>query len=100
MIRHIVFFRLAENALGKTKADNAVSIKTQLEALKDEIPQIVSIEVGLNHNQNSSAWDIALVCEFRTKQDLEIYQTHPAHKKAAQFVADVRTDRAVVDYEV
>ncbi|MFP4014061.1 MAG: Dabb family protein [Chitinispirillaceae bacterium] len=100
MIKHIVFFRLADNALGKTKAENALLIKRQLEALKGEISQIVSIEVGLNLNPDPSAWDIALFSEFRTKEDLELYQQHPSHKKVAQFVVDVRTDRAVVDYEV
>lgn len=100
MIKHIVFFRLAENAQGKTKAENALIIKRQLEALKGEISQIVSIEVGLNLNPNPSAWDIALYSEFRTEEDLKLYQQHPSHQKVAQFVADVRTDRAVVDYEV
>ena len=30
MIKHIVFFGLAENAEGKTKAENAAIIKTKL----------------------------------------------------------------------
>jgi len=49
MIKHIVFFNLAENAEGKSKAENAAYIKAELEALKNLIPQIITIEVGINH---------------------------------------------------
>ena len=38
MIKHIVFFGLAENAEGKTKAENAAIIKAELENLKHLIP--------------------------------------------------------------
>jgi len=34
MIKHIVFFGLADNAEGKTKVDNAAFIKSELENLK------------------------------------------------------------------
>ena len=40
MIVHIVFFGLAENAEGKTKAENGIYIKSQLENLKHLIPEI------------------------------------------------------------
>ncbi len=43
MIKHIVFFGLAENAEGKTKAENAAIIKTELENLKHLIPEIVKM---------------------------------------------------------
>ena len=49
MIKHIVFFNLAENAEAKSKAENAAYIKAELEALKNLIPQIITIEVGINH---------------------------------------------------
>jgi len=49
MIKHIVFFGLADNAEGKSKAENAVIIKSELENLKHLIPQIKKIEVGINY---------------------------------------------------
>ena len=45
MIKHIVFFGLADHAEGKSKAENALFIKAELEKLKETIPEIVSIEV-------------------------------------------------------
>jgi len=99
MIKHIVFFRLLDSAQGCSKAENALKIKQLLEGLRGEIAQIRAIEVGLNYNEGPTAWDVALYSEFDTREDLEIYQEHPSHKKVAAFVASVRSDRAVVDYE-
>ena len=101
MIKHIVFFCLAEEAEGKTKAENAVHIKTELENLKNLIPQIVSIEVGINvPNAPKTDFDIALYSEFNSFKDLDIYQEHPEHLRVAGFIGKVRTARAAVDYVV
>ena len=43
MIKHIVFFGLAEAADGKTKQENALIIKQHLEELINFIPQITYV---------------------------------------------------------
>jgi len=96
MIKHIVMWNLKE----ENKEKNALEIKNKLESLKAIIPQIRSIEVGRNFNESDMAYDLVLYTEFETKEDLEIYQNHSAHKAVAKFVAEVRTARAVGDYEV
>lgn len=99
MIKHIVFFKLAENAEGKTKAENALYMKTELENLKNLIPQIRMIEVGINLPEApNSNFDIALVTEFDTMTDLDTYQEHAEHKRVAAFIGKVKTERACVDY--
>jgi hypothetical protein len=101
MIKHIVFFGLADNAEGKTKAENALKIKTELENLQHLIPQIKKIEVGINYpNAPKTNYDIALYSEFETFEDVDIYQEHPEHKKVAAYIGKVRVSRAAVDYEV
>jgi hypothetical protein len=101
MIKHIVFFGLAENAEGKTKAENAEIIKSELENLVNFIPEIKKIEVGINcPNAPKTNFDIALYSEFENLQTLDIYQEHPEHKKVAAYIGKVRTSRAAVDYEV
>lgn len=101
MIKHLVFFKLAEMAEGKTKAENALIIKEQLEALKPLIPEIVSIQVHVNHRRASpDNYDIVLNSEFRTLEDLKTYADHPEHLRVAEFVGKVRTARAAIDYEV
>jgi phenylalanyl-tRNA synthetase alpha subunit len=101
MIKHIVFFGLAENAEGKTKAENAQLIKSELENLIHYIPEIRKIEVGINYpNAPKTNYDIALYTEFDNFEAVDIYQEHPEHKKVASYIGKVRISRAAVDYEV
>jgi len=99
MVKHIVFFKLADNAEGKTKIELAEYIKTELENLKNLIPEIKMIEVGINvPNAPKTDYDIALNSEFDSFEALDTYQDHPAHLKVAGFIGKVRTSRAAVDY--
>ena len=43
MIKHIVFFRLLDEAEGKTKLENALIIRDGLLALKDKIDVLVEV---------------------------------------------------------
>ena len=101
MIKHIVFFGLADSAEGKSKAENAQIIKSGLENLIHLIPQIKKIEVGINYpNAPKTNYDIALYSEFDAMEDVDIYQEHPEHKKVAAYIEKVKISRAAVDYEV
>lgn len=101
MIKHIVFWQLADNAEGKTKAENALFIKKELEGLINHIPQLKKIELGINHPEAPQGnYDVALYCEFETMQDLEVYQNHPEHQRVAAYIGKIRTARVAVDYEV
>lgn len=99
MIKHIVFWKLKEYAEGASREQNAAKMKRELEALKTKIPQVLHIEVGSNLIPSDGAYDVALYSEFSSEQDLNIYQKHPEHLKAADFVAKIRESRVVVDYK-
>ena len=78
MIIHVVMWKFKENAEGGGKMENAARIKEMLEALYGVIPQIQSLEVGLNINdRDPRAYDAVLVCRFRNMEDLELYKSHP-----------------------
>ncbi len=98
MLKHIVLFKLKANAEGATKEENAKKIKRDLEALKDKIPQIRHLEVGLNCIMSEASYDIAIYSEFANEADLTKYARHPEHLKIVEFVGKVRESRAVVDY--
>ncbi|MDR3652819.1 MAG: Dabb family protein [Paludibacter sp.] len=101
MIKHIVFFELAERAEGKSKVENAEKIKSELENLRNLIPEIKKIEVGINcPNAPKTNFDIALYSEFESFETLDTYQEHPEHKKVAAYIGKVRISRAAVDYEI
>ncbi|MDL2289825.1 Dabb family protein [Paludibacteraceae bacterium OttesenSCG-928-F17] len=101
MLKHIVFFRLADEAEGKTKAENAGFIKEELENLIHHIPVLRKIEVGINSAEApQSNYDLVLYSEFDSFDDLDIYQKHPEHQKVVAYINKVRIDRAAVDYEI
>ena len=100
MVKHVVFFRLADIAEGKNKLENAQIIKQGLLSLLDEVPVLRSEKVGINiPNATKTDYDICLECEFDTWEDLDTYQNHPEHLKVATYIAKCRTARAAVDYE-
>ncbi len=99
MIKHIVIWKLKDEALGKTREENARELKSRLEALKDRIPQLRAIEVGLNVKPSDAAGDAVLYSEFDSLDDLAAYADHPAHQEVLEFVRSIVSTRTVVDYE-
>jgi hypothetical protein len=99
MIKHIVMWRLKDFAAGASREENAIKLKESLEALDGVIDEVRAIEVGINFNGSPAAFDVVLYSEFDDAEGLEAYQKHPEHLKIVDFVGEIRSDRAVVDYE-
>lgn len=101
MVKHIVFFRLADMAEGKTKAENAAIIKAGLESLINKVECLKQIEVGVNiPYAPQTDYDIALTCLFNSWEDLNTYATHPEHLKVAAYIGKCKTSRAACDFEI
>jgi len=100
MLKHIVMWKLKEEAEGAGKKQNALEMKKRLENLKGSISEIKELEIGLQMEPMEAAYDLVLYSAFRDKGDLERYQKHPEHQKVVEFVKKVVADRKVVDYEV
>lgn len=98
MLKHIVMWKLEEFAEGKSKAENAQWMKEHLEALVGVVPQIKSLEVGVNVNTSDAAYDAVLVSTFENEEDLNLYQHHPEHVKVSAYCNKVRIGRVVADY--
>ena len=99
MVKHIVFWRLKDEADGAGKAENALKVKMALEALRGRVPGLLHLEVGVGFGRSEADYDLALYSEFADRAALEAYQRHPEHVAAAALVGRVRSTRAVVDYE-
>ena len=98
MIRHIVEFRLsAEDPVQRVV--EARGIHDHLTALVGVVPTVRSIVVAPDLGLVGGHWDVVLVSEHDSNDDLEAYQAHPAHTEAAAWVSTVVSDRATVDYE-
>ena len=100
MIKHIVMWKFQDEADGRTKVENMQIFKDGLEALVPIIPEIKSLEVGINEVESDASYDIILVSTFNTIDDLKFYATHPEHLKVGEFCAKVRISRVVVDYTI
>ncbi len=100
MLKHIVMWKLKEEAEGQLKKANAGELKIRLEALKEKIPEIQELEVGLQMEPSEAAYDVVLVSIFQNQEGLGNYQKHPEHQKVVEFVKKIIMDRKVVDYEV
>ncbi len=100
MVKHIVFFRLLEEAEGKTKLENAQIIKAGLDSLLGKVPSLRDAHCGINiPNAHNTNYDIALTCDFDSWEDLNAYQVHPEHVAVAQYIGKCKADRSAVDYE-
>ena len=98
MVVHIVFWRLHETAEGKSRQENAREIKVRLEALRG-LPGLRRLDVGIDFAGTEQSSDVALYTEFDSRDALDAYQIHPAHQEFAAFLAPLRSERRVVDYE-
>lgn len=99
MIKHIVMFKLKEEAAGKTAYENAIEAKNRLANFTDQIPSLKNLEVGINlTGAAESNCDVVLVCHFEDMDGLNAYQVHPAHVEFGKFIKEVRESRACIDY--
>lgn len=101
MIRHIVMWKLKEEAEGATKEKNAQKLKLILEGLRTNIEEIKSVEVGIQTNQDDEdGLDVVLICDFETELDFQMYTRNAHHQKAINFIESVADKRYFVDYKV
>ncbi len=97
MLRHVVMWRFADEAEGKTKQENMEYIRERLYALPAIIPEIRRMEIGFDISHTEMSYDMMLITEFDSEEALKYYKNHPEHVKVSKYVAKVRVARTVVD---
>lgn len=98
MVKHIVLWELKEEAKGENLSDTINLLQGKFKDLIGVIDGLTAIEVGSNYN--GSKFDIALYCEFTSKEAEKAYQGHPEHLKIKAVVQTLVCDRAAIDYEI
>jgi hypothetical protein len=99
MVKHLVFWKLKDHALGRDRAGNAQLIKEELEALQGRIPGLLKIEVGIDFLRGETSSDVALYSELANREALAAYQAHPLHKAAGAAFKEAIAERRSVDYD-
>lgn len=95
---HVVMWRLLETAQGRTAAENAPLMKAELETMRDRIPGMSFLEVGVDTRRRANSYDVVLICVFDDAEALEAYHDHPNHNAVKPLVQAVRGETVIVDY--
>ena len=93
MLKHVVMFTFEPDY----KADLSEA-KAKLEALVNQIPELISMEVGLNLLPSERAMDLVLIAQVKDEAGLAAYQVHPAHQEVVSFLKQRASLSKVVDY--
>lgn len=101
MIRHIVMFQFKSEADGRSREENVLMTKAMLEALPEKIDWIRYSAVQINAaGADATNYDLVLISDFDSLEDLARYQTHPDHVAVGAFMRPLRLSRACVDFEM
>jgi quinol monooxygenase YgiN len=95
MIRHVVLWRLKPG-----NGDAFPALREALEAQRGRIPGLVRVEVGRNVSLSRRAVDMALLCDFESREALAAYHRHPAHMETRATVDPLAAEHWIVDYEI
>lgn len=102
MIRHIVMWKFADEACGRTREENLDFVAGKLKALYEsgKIKGLYRMEIGKDIGRTDMSYDMVLVTEFESMEALKAYKVFPDHVEISQYVKQVRTARATVDCEI
>lgn len=94
MLKHIVFFKFKDD----TPDGHLAEFKAKIEALPPVIPEIQSLEFGIDELHTERSWDATLVMTFEDTDALQVYQVHPDHQAVVAFNMPHLANIASVDY--
>jgi heme-degrading monooxygenase HmoA len=100
MIKHIVIWKLKEEAEGADRATNASEMKHRLDECAAIVPGIITFEVTLAQADLEATYDVVLYSEFADRAALAAYIAHPVHQAVVPFIGAIREGRQCMDYEI
>ena len=99
MIRHVINWKLAATA--PEERDSAFAeLAEGFGSLPHVIPEIKALWIGRDLDETEGNWDVVLIVDYATTEDLEIYQQHPEHQRVKAIVRRTTTERSAVDFEL
>ncbi len=94
-------FEFLDEAQGRTREENVAITKAIPEALPEKIEWIRASTVATNAKDAPAGnWDLVLISDFDSFEDLERYRVHPDHVAVGTFMRPVRRARSCVDFEL
>jgi len=99
MVVHITLWKLKDHACGNDKETNFEISKKLSAEVAEKFPKLLRSEVYRGFKSGGQNYDMVNVLEFATREDLEEFLASPIHGKAHDFNKEIRSERAVIDYE-
>jgi len=101
MYKHVVFWKIKDEAKGVPKNKLVADVIQKLRALPAVIPEIIEYEVAENiGNYGASFFDICLISVFENKDTFWNYTKYPEHDEVVAFIQSVQVAEEIVDFEV
>jgi len=101
MYKHVVLWKLKEEANGMSKSELAVEVKRRLDELPTQISEIKSYETAINiGNYGASFFDLSVISAFDNKDTFWSYTKYPAHDAVVAYISSVMVAEEIVDYEL
>jgi hypothetical protein len=95
-LQHVVCFKFKTTA----SAQEIKQVEEAFQALKQKIPQVVTLEWGTNvsKEKRDKGFTHCFVLSFKSEQDRDTYIEHPEHKAFGKLVGPVLDDVFVIDF--
>jgi hypothetical protein len=93
-------FKLKDFPGESEKKNAALEVIKRLDELPIKIDIIRKYEAGIDVRKLTWSYDIVLIMDFNTMQDLETYTIHPVHQDFIAFNKDYSVEKVCIDYEV
>lgn len=93
-LTHVVLMQFQEPAPAVLAEASA-----RLRGLRGKVPELRSIEVGLDVLHSGRSYDLALITRFDSLADMQAYQAHPEHVTVLDTLRSVLAASVVVDFE-
>lgn len=95
MITHIILVKL-----NNSNEEAIDSMKNKLLGMKGKIECLKDLSVGVDFVHAEISYDIAMVAQFDSKEDLNAYIAHPVHIEVGKYIETVQAKVVAVDYEL
>lgn len=96
MIKHIVCFKLKDNS-----DENKKETKEILMSMKDKVPMVRDIQVGVDFLKSPRSYDIILQVELDDRDTLDAYQEDPYHAGVVKkHMHEVMESSIAIDYDL
>lgn len=93
MVKHVYLYKLKPGV-------SADDVRRELMTLREHVPEIADMEVGVNFKPAENAFDLVELCTFQSREDFLAFGANQYHERIRQYMKSVQQDGVKADYEI